>query len=145
MAQPKATPKAEEAWHAARLIPTTGIGGADEQEERATSSLLAVMHAVPEFGRALMAQVGAPTGRIRTFTEVQIKDLDSGTTSIPDGAILVERGQSRWSALVEVKTGGNALQKEQVERYLDLARVNDFAAVITLSNDITSSPTVSPL
>ncbi len=31
----------EDAWHVARLIPTTGIGGQDEQEERATSSLLA--------------------------------------------------------------------------------------------------------
>lgn len=41
--------KPEEAWHAARLIPTTGIEGAQEQEERATSSLLAVMHAVRGF------------------------------------------------------------------------------------------------
>lgn len=141
----KSAPKPEEAWHPARLIPTTGIGGAQEQEERATSSLLAVMQAVPDFGRALLVLAGAPSGRIRTFTEVYIKDIDNGTTSIPDGAILVEKGQSRWCALVEVKTGGNPLSKEQVERYLDLARVNAFDAVITISNDITSGPTVSPL
>ncbi len=141
----KSDPKAEEAWHPARLIPTTGIGGAEEQEKRATSSLLAVMHAVPDFGRALLQHAGAPAGRIRTFTEIYIKDLDSGTTSIPDGAILVERGSLRWCALLEVKTAGNQLTKEQVERYLDLARINAFDAVITLSNDITSSPDVSPL
>ena len=33
----------EEAWHEARLIPTSGISGAEEQERRATSALLAVM------------------------------------------------------------------------------------------------------
>lgn len=145
MSPTKQAPKPEEAWHPARLIPTTGIGGAQEQEERATSSLLAVMHAVPDFGRALLVHAGAPAGRIRTFTEVYIRDLDSETTSVPDGAILVERGQARWCALVEVKTGGNPLTKEQVERYLDLARINGFDAVITLSNDITSSSAVSPL
>lgn len=141
----KTSAKPEATWHAARLIPTTGIGGADEQEKRATSSLLAVMHAVPDFGRALLVHAGAPSGKISTFTEVHIKDLDSDMTSIPDGAIVVERGQSRWCALIEVKTAGNSLAKEQVERYLDLARVNSFDAVITLSNDITSSPSVSPI
>ena len=65
--------KIEDAWHTARLIPTTGIGGQDEQEQRATSSLLAVMHAVPEFGRALLKHLDAPAGRIRTFSEVRFK------------------------------------------------------------------------
>jgi hypothetical protein len=41
----------EETWHQARLIPTSGISGAEEQERRATSALLAVMSAVREFGR----------------------------------------------------------------------------------------------
>lgn len=41
---------AEEHWQAARLIPTSGINGLDEAERRATSALMAVMAAVPEFG-----------------------------------------------------------------------------------------------
>ena len=41
----------EQPWHEARLIPTSGINGAEEQERRATSALLAVMTAVREFGR----------------------------------------------------------------------------------------------
>lgn len=48
-------------------------------------------------------------------------------------------------ALVEVKTDGRVLNKEQVERYLELARINDFDAVITLSNDITSSTSITSL
>jgi hypothetical protein len=101
----KATPKPEETWRRARLIPTTGIGGQDEQEQRATSSLLAVMTAVPQFGRAILDHVGAPGGRIQTFTEIRFIDEDT-KLSIPDGAIVVERGRSRWVGLMEVKTAG---------------------------------------
>ncbi len=72
----KVAPKPEESWRTARLIPTTGIGGQDEQEQRATSSLLAVMKAVPQFGRAVLAPVGAPVGRVSTFTEIRFVDED---------------------------------------------------------------------
>jgi hypothetical protein len=47
--------------------------------------------------------------------------------------------------LLEVKTGGAALRPEQVEKYLDVARVNGFDAVLTISNQITASPTESPI
>ena len=63
----------EESWHAARLIPTSGINGAEEQERRATSALLAVMSAVREFGRALTQPLGAPAGSVQTFIEVPFK------------------------------------------------------------------------
>ncbi len=141
---PKATPRPEETWRRARLIPTTGIGGQDEQEQRATSSLLAVMGAVPQFGRAVLDRVGAPAGRIQTFTEIRFVDQDA-KLSIPDGAIVVERGKARWVCLVEVKTAGAQLRPEQVERYLDLARVNTFDTVLTISNQLTASPDESPI
>jgi hypothetical protein len=129
-----------EGWHPARLIPAVGIRGQEEQEKRATSSLLAVMRAVPEFGHALLAPLGAPKGRVSTFSEVQIKDA-TGKTHIPDGAIVVERGKAAWRCLVEVKTGTAQLQAEQVNRYLDWARENRFDGVLTISNKITSAPT----
>src|SRR6185503_2798060 len=91
----------EESWRQARLIPTTGIGGQDEQEQRATSSLLAVMRAVPQFGRSLVALLEAPGGKLDTYTEVRFLDADE-KTAIPDGAIVVERGKTRWVCLVEV-------------------------------------------
>jgi hypothetical protein len=148
MPAPKVTPKTstkpEEAWRRARLIPTTGIGGQEEREERATSSLLAVMGAVPQFGRAVLDHVGAPPGRIQTFTEIRFVDADT-KLSIPDGAVVVERGKARWICLIEVKTAGDDLRVEQVERYLELARVNGFDAVLTISNQITASPTESPI
>src|SRR4051794_18147842 len=134
----------EDGWHAARLIPAVGIRGQEEQEKRATSSLLAVMHAVPEFGHALLGPLGAPKGRIATYAEVQVND-GAGKTHIPDGAIIVERGKAAWRCLVEVKTGSADLRSEQVNRYLDWARENRLDGVLTISNQITASPTDSPV
>lgn len=131
-------------WQPARLIPVAGIKGQEEQERRATSALLAVMAAVPEFGHGLVRDFGAPKARLRTFVEIQLKDGE-GKISIPDGAILVERGPAKWRALVEVKTGSAALQGEPVSRYLDLAREHGFDAVVTISNQITARAADSPL
>ena len=134
----------DQEWPPARLIPTVGIRGQEEQEKRATSSLLAVMRAVPEFGHALLKDVGAPKGRISTYAEVRLKDPD-GKVSIPDGAIVVERGKTRWSCLVEVKTGSAALETEQVTRYLDRAREHGFDAVVTISNQLTRGVDHAPV
>jgi hypothetical protein len=102
------------------------------------------MGAVSEFGRAILGALGAPRGRISTYAEVQLKNPD-GKLSIPDGAIVVERGKTRWRCLVEVKTGTAELTTEQVSRYLDMARQHGFDGVLTISNQITSSPTDSPV
>jgi hypothetical protein len=144
MAEPKATTKPEDSWRQARLIPTTGIGGQDEQEQRATSSLLAVMAAVPQFGHAVLHHVDAPAGKIQTFTEIRFVD-DDAKLSIPDGAVVVTRGKTRWVCLLEVKTERADLNVEQVGRYLDLARANGLDAVLTISSQITASPAESPL
>lgn len=132
-------------WHPARLIPTVGIRSQQEQEKRATSCLLAVMRAVPEFGHALLHELGAPKSPvIQTFTEVRFKDAD-GKAVIPDGAIVCERGRKTWTCLVEVKTGGADLRSEQVGAYLDIAREQSFDGVLTISNQITGSSTESPV
>jgi hypothetical protein len=128
----------------ARLIPVAGIRGQDEQEIRAASSLLAVMGAVDEFGRALLKEIGAPAGRISTFTEVPLENAE-GKTLRPDGAIAVERGKTSWKCLVEVKTGNVPLGSDQVSSYLDLAREHGFQAVLTISNQISGSPEDVPV
>ena len=125
---------AEESWNAARLIPTSGINGAEEQERRATSALLAVLSAVKEYGRAFVTPLGAPAGTIETYIEVPFALGDRKL--YPDGLIRVSRGQRTWTALVEVKTGTNTLAAEQLENYLDIAREQGFDAVITISNEV---------
>ena len=132
-------------WLHARLIPTYGIRSQDEQEKRATSCLLAVMHGVPEFGHALLRELGAPKSpSIDTFAEVRFKNAD-GKVDIPDGAIVCERGGKRWTCLVEVKTGSATLKEEQVGKYLDIARDQCFDGVLTISNQITHSASESPV
>lgn len=125
---------AEETWHAARLIPTSGISGAEEQERRATSALLAVMAAVKEFGRAITSRLGAPAGSIEAFIEVPFTAGDKRV--YPDGLIRVSRGGRSWVSLVEVKTGSNELEVAQLESYLDVAREQGFDALLTISNQI---------
>jgi hypothetical protein len=121
-------------WQVARLIPTSGINGADEQERRATSALLAVMSAVREFGRSLTQPLGAPAGPVHTYIEVPFV-LDTHK-AVPDGLVTVTRGNRTWTALVEVKTGTNELRAEQLEMYLEVAREQGFDALITVSNEI---------
>ena len=124
----------EQSWHVARLIPTSGINGADEQERRATSALLSVMASVKEFGRVLTTPLGAPAGQLDAYIEVPFVLGDRKV--FPDGLIRVRRGSRVWTALVEVKTGTNTLAAEQLGDYLDVAREHSFDALITISNEI---------
>ncbi len=129
---------AEDTWEAARLISVSGINGAEEQERRGASALLAVIESVREFGRTILQPLGAPAGTISTFIEVNLR-LGERTVR-PDGAIRVVRGARSWTALVEVKTGRNDLIATQVEDYLDAAREHGFDAVITISNELVAAP-----
>lgn len=126
--------RVEETWHAARLIPTSGIKGAEEQERRGTSALLAVLGSVKEFGRTLTTRLGAPAGVIETYIEVPFEFGD--TRLYPDGLIRVTRGSRAWTCLVEVKTGRNDLDPLQLGNYLDIAKERSFDAVLTISNQI---------
>src|SRR4051794_10444235 len=123
-------------WRPAKLFPTVGLKGNIEREGRATSTLLAVMQAVPEFTHALLRPLGAPKGRVQTFTEVRLQDA-AEVLSIPDGAILIERGKTRWGTLVEVKTGRDRLDADKLELYLNHARELSLGGVLTITNDIT--------
>lgn len=134
---------AEEHWQSARLIPTSGINGVEEAERRATSALMAVMSAVPEFGHAIIKPLGSPAGRIATFIEVPFKLNEQ--TCYPDALIETARGSKQWTALVEVKTGASQLERPQIENYLDVARENRIDAVITISNQLAPAPGVHPV
>lgn len=131
-------------WEPARLIPTSGIRNAEEQECRATSALLAVLSAVSEFGLAITRPYGALKGRFETFTEVPF-ELSGGQCVRPDGLIRTTLGSRLWTALVEVKTGSSELDREQIELYLDVAKEQSFDCVITISNQIARIPGQHPV
>lgn len=129
-------------WERARLIPVSKSRNS-ENETRATSALLAVLSSVDEFGTSLTRPLGAPKGTIDTYTEVSFKH-QNGKLVRPDGVIRASRGNRSWTALVEVKTGEDKLNSEQVETYLDIAKDNEFDCVITISNEIAKIPGEHP-
>jgi hypothetical protein len=49
-----------------------------------------------------------------------------------------------WKALVEVKTGRDNLNPQQLETYLEVARQEGFIALITVSNELATGPNEHP-
>lgn len=128
----------------ARLIPIAGMKGDQEQEQRATSALLAVLQIVDDFAARITKPLGAPKAKLQTWTECDFK-LADGKSVRPDGVIQASRGKRKWTALVEVKTGSNRLRKEQIEDYLLLAREQGFDCVLTISNEFILLPGTHPV
>jgi len=127
-----------EGFQSARLIPVSGIANNTEAEMRATSALLSVLTIVRDFSISMLSPLGASTARkatVEAFIETVFK-LDDGTVVRPDGIVQVTYGSSTWKALVEVKTGSNLLQAEQLTNYLNVARQQGIDAVLTISNEI---------
>jgi hypothetical protein len=129
----------------ARLFPVL----ADTSKEgRTLSILLACIENVDEFGRALLAELDQRAGaraRIETYTEVVLKEANGGQAFRPDGLIVLTVGSKQWSALVEAKVGTADLTVEQVESYLDVAKMNGVDALITISNQFAPLPSQHPL
>jgi hypothetical protein len=118
------------------------------KEGRTLSIFLACLENVSEFGRSLMSSLDLRVGvrgKIETYTEVVLHKTIVGAKHRPDGLIVVHTGKSVWTALVEAKVGGTDLTSEQIEAYLNLAKLNGIDAVVTLSNQFTSLPTHHPL
>jgi hypothetical protein len=134
----------DERWPVARLIPITSATGQEAKERNAASALLAVLSVVDEFGRALLKPLGAPAGKIECFVEVPFK-VDGGKTIRPDGLIGVTRAGKTWWALVECKIAAQPLIVGQMEAYLDLARSIGIDAVLSISNQFTSTSSQYPI
>jgi hypothetical protein len=133
----------DEQWPVARLIPISSASGIEAQERRVASALLAVISAVPEFGRVLLKPFGAPAGKIESFIEVPFK-ID-GKSIRPDGIIVVTRKERIWGAIVETKVGSAQLDPKQIDAYLDLARELNFDAVLSISNHYVTSSSEYPV
>ncbi|MEX2159332.1 MAG: hypothetical protein WEB04_08020 [Dehalococcoidia bacterium] len=131
-------------WQRSRLIPTSGIGGQEEKERRATSAFLAVLGAVKEFGRAVLQPLGAPAGTIDTYCEVTFA-MDDGRKLRTDGVVTARRGNKTWTLLVEVKTGAVELTQQQVESYLEIVRDRKFDGLLTISNQIVHTVNQHPI
>ncbi len=134
-----------ESGERARLFP---VLSENSKEGRALSILLACLQHVPEFGKAILSDVGIRIGtrtRVETYTEVVLPVSKGDSKLRPDGLIVVHSGTKTWSALVEAKIGNADLDTRQIEDYLDIAKINKIDAVITVSNQFAPLPSHHPL
>jgi len=126
----------------ARLIPV-----ATKPELRNTCVTCAILMAVEEFAEALLSPLGSPTGK-RAKTEIWLepvfKSAKNDTKDRPDALIVVDNGRRVWRTLVEAKAKGAALDADQIERYLELAKSQGIDTVVTISNQFVATPTQSP-
>lgn len=128
----------------ARLFP---VLSEKSREGRTLSAFLAVLTQVREFSNTFLRQVGQPIGvraNVSTFTEVSFPK-SSNPKVRPDGLIVVEVGKRVWTAFVEAKVANEELRQDQIETYLTLAREVGVDAVITISNQYTSTPEKNPV
>jgi hypothetical protein len=129
----------------ARLFPVL----ADTSKEgRTLSILLACLENVSELGRVMLTSVGqrvSSRSTIETYTEVVLQQASANGSHRPDGLLVLRSGSSQWTALVEAKVGTSLLTSDQVESYLDLAKLNGVDALITISNQFPSSPSSHPV
>ncbi|WP_291917652.1 hypothetical protein [Limnohabitans sp.] len=128
----------------ARLFP---VLAETSKEGRTLSILLACFETVDNFGKSLLSDLGVKVGaktQIQTYTEVVLKK--GGDKSVrPDGLIVVKTGATTWTALVEAKVGNSDLNTEQLENYLEIAKLNGIDALITISNQFAPLPTHHPV
>ena len=137
-------PSVLERGERARLFPVL----ADTSKEGRTLSIfLSCLERVEEFGAAMLSTAGHKVGsrsRIEAYTEV-VPKKGGEKKQRPDGLIVVRAGSKEWMALVEAKVGNSDLTADQLESYLELAKLNGIDTVLTLSNQFAPLPTHHPV
>lgn len=128
----------------ARLFPVL----ADTSKEgRTLSILLACLESVDVFGKSILADLGVKTGarsKLEAWTEVTLKK-GGEKASRPDGLLILKTGSKSWTALVEAKVGNAELTAEQLDSYLEIAKLNGIDALITVSNQFAPLPSQHPV
>lgn len=130
----------------ARLFPK----GNSESETSTVSIFLATLSAVKEFREDLFLSLGInkitnKNIQLHVFTEL----FNHTKESRPDGLIVITSGKYspliEWAGFVEAKVKHEEIEKRQVERYIDFARDIGINDIITISNQLVTSPTDSPI
>lgn len=124
----------------ARLIPLINPG----KEEALTSIFLSSLTLVDEFRRDIFDIIGMPKGgQLYVYTEAVFPDEKE--CRIDGFILLVAAGKIKSAAILEMKNGTDCLDKDQIDRYLKIAKTFGIPKMITVSNEFVSEPTQSPL
>ncbi len=124
----------------ARLIPALKTG----DEMALTSIFLTALKLIKEFRDGFFKEIGlSRSGKAFYYTEASFKDI---STSRIDGLIIIiSKGKIIDAAFLEMKSGKNNLDKEQLERYITIAKKLKVPKLITVSNEFVADSTHSPV
>lgn len=124
----------------ARLIPSFKLG----DEVGLASVLLSSMRMIREFRRMIISDIKMIRGgQFFAYNEVVFPQFKN--CRIDGLAIKVKGGIIKDAAIFEMKNGSNEINKEQIEKYIDLARSCSIPRIITVSNQFVSEPTQCPV
>jgi len=124
----------------ARLIPSFKLG----DEVGLASVLLSSIRMIREFRRMIMSDIKMiKGGQFFAYNEVVFPQFKN--CRIDGLALKVKGGVIRDAAIFEMKNGSNEINKEQIEKYIDLARNCNIPRIVTVSNQFVSEPTQSPV
>lgn len=128
-----------------RLFP---VGNSDS-ETSTTSIFLATMSAVKEYRELLLTSIGFNKIKNKNIQLHTYTELSNSAGDRPDGLIVVTSGKNKpiveWMCFIESKVDKNLLDNEQVNRYADFARDIGMDSIITISNQLSTTPFDSPM
>lgn len=124
----------------ARLIPYFKMG----DEVGLASVLLSSMRMIREFRKMILSDLKMRKGgHFYAYNEVVFPQFKNCRI---DGLILIESGGViKDAAIFEMKNGSNEVNREQIEKYIDLAKSCSIPRIVTVSNQFVSEPTQSPV
>lgn len=127
-----------------RLLPT---GSDSSREGRITSIFLSILPQTPVLADALLSTIGQKVGqrsKLSSYAEVEFSSKDYDRIR-PDGLMELSTSRSSWACLVEVKTGKDQQNPDQITAYAEAARAVGIPAIITISNQFAARPDHPPV
>ncbi len=124
-----------------RLIPMLKTG----DEGALTSIFLSAIKLVKEYKDSIFKELKlSRIGNVYFFTEVVFQDID--VKCRVDGLIIiVSKGIIKDAVIFEMKNRNNSVDKEQVEKYIDLCKKIGITKMATVSNEFVSDSSQSPV
>ncbi|ORU90711.1 MAG: hypothetical protein A6F71_07080 [Cycloclasticus sp. symbiont of Poecilosclerida sp. M] len=130
----------------ARLFPS----GNTDKEIATTSIFLASLCAAKEYREDLLTTLNVNKIRTRNVNLHAYTELSDVTKEKrPDGLLVLTSGKHNpiieWAAFIEAKVGKTPVDSSQVERYISFCREIGIHTLISISNEMVTSPTDSPI
>lgn len=130
----------------ARLFPS----GNTDQEAPTTSIFLASLCAVKEYREELLKALGVNKIKTRNVNLYAYTELEnSSKEERPDGLLVITSGKHEpvieWAAFIEAKVGTNSICEKQIARYVEFGKEIGINTIISISNEMVTFPTDSPV